>query len=238
MKKKLLIILSIIIIIPILLLAYFGFVPVLSELFNKPVDLGIRYTEQDLISAQQKSGVIKKDLPKNTLTEKSIYYEGNNNVNTFFTSKELTAWANSPHWKYYPLKDVQIRINNDNTAEVSGRIKTSVLENYKKSVNLKDEEVDKGLNYIKYLQNPTFYAKGKVEIKNNIVELDYETIKINNFEVPKEYDNKIESTSTRTLYNIKNSVKGLDVLNVKEMKIENGQLKFDGTLPKEEYGLK
>ncbi|MEM4397422.1 MAG: hypothetical protein QW757_02220 [Candidatus Woesearchaeota archaeon] len=237
-SKTGLIILAVFLLTILLVFSYLGFIPFLSEIFNKPVDLGIKYTEKDLISAQQKSGIIKKDLPENTLIENSIYYTGKNNIDNYFTSQELTAWANSPHWKYYPLKDVQIRINNDNTAEVSGKIKTSVLDNYKKSINLKDEEADKALDYIKYLQNPSFYAKGKVEIKNNNVELDYEKIKINNFEIPKEYDNKIESTSTRLLFKIRNSVKGLDVLDVKEMKLENGNLIFKGTLPKEEYGLK
>jgi hypothetical protein len=239
MGKKLLIAIVILVVIPILVLGYLGFIPVLSDIIGpRPVDLGVKYTAADLASAQAKSGVVKKELPAGTAVSSSLGYSGKNDVKASFTSEELSAWANSDHWKYFALDDVQIKLNDDGTVESSGRIKTAMLDDYINSVHVNDPDALAVIDKLKLMHNPTYYAKGTMSVKNNVVSLDYDELKVGVFDVPKDLDSRAEDLSTRLLQNNVRSFPGLDVLNVKSLTLDDGKMNFDGTLPAVEYGLK
>lgn len=74
-----------------------GFVPGLSTLLgtNKPKDLGITVTLEDTTKAQEKSGVILVELPKDTPAANSYILEGQRTASFTFDSKEGTAIINN-----------------------------------------------------------------------------------------------------------------------------------------------
>jgi len=112
------------------LLGYFGFIPGLSSLLgtDKPKDLGIKYTQMDYESALEKGGGELKKLP--TTSTESILYEGSHKVKEKFTTQELTALAQEKEeWVDYPLENLQIRINDDDTCEIAGIIKLTKIQN-------------------------------------------------------------------------------------------------------------
>src|SRR3989338_10927420 len=95
MKKALAIILPLLLII-IFILGYLGFVPGLSAVFgsNKPKNLGIKYTDDDKITADEKLQVKYGQLSANA-TEKGLVLKGYHPVDKIFASEEITALADT-----------------------------------------------------------------------------------------------------------------------------------------------
>jgi hypothetical protein len=169
--------------IAILILGYYGFVPGLSTFLGatEPRDLGVRYTEQDLLSANQKLGVgwlmlAASDDPKSTFS-----LQGTKRTETQFTQEELTALMadNDRRWKYYPVSDTQVRFNSDGTVETSGRLNRDILDKYADATDLPAEYRDPITRCGKYLLvNPRFYTKGKLSVEKGKVTSSVEEIEI------------------------------------------------------------
>ncbi|VVA43468.1 conserved hypothetical protein [Candidatus Roizmanbacteria bacterium] len=116
----------------ILGLGYIGYIPAVSKLLgtNKPKDLGVRYTEQDRVEARAKSNIEWTTLPSSTSDEQSIQRFGRHNVDTNWTSAQMTALMNNPPWKYWPYNNAQVKFNADGSAEISTGINKAVFPSY------------------------------------------------------------------------------------------------------------
>ncbi len=152
-----------IIVIVALVGGYFGFVPGVSVLFgsDKPKDLGVTYTDGDWRSGLAKAGWEIVELPEDTPPEEGLLFSGQNPVDATFSERELTAFINPHTWVYYPMSDCQIRINDDATVELSGKLDTGRLQVYADMMDMSDEYSGvMGILQKWYIfGNPTFYVR-------------------------------------------------------------------------------
>jgi len=251
------------ILIIILVLGYFGFVPFVSDIMgtNKPKNLGVTFTEKDFESARSKTGVKYETLTGDLKPEESLKYSGKRSVKMELTSSELTALIYERKWRYYPVKNWTVKINEDGTVETSGQILTNKLMDCLSALGIKPEEssientpkimmmgviatnVDPNikrfydlLNQISRFikSNPSFYIKGKAKIENN---------KLTLLQLDSVYLGKINLTSTVNKYKgeivslIEEILNNTPGLYVTSLTFQDMKLKFTGTLPATESHL-
>lgn len=229
------IIFGVILLVPVLVLGYFGFIPVLSDIMgaNRAKDLGVDYSEADFNTALQKTGVKLESLPKDTPKEKSIQMWGKKQVKTSFTQEELTAHANIRKWIYYPVKDVQIKINDDGTAEASAKIRTARLMNYAIAKGTPKYYMDM-FDTFDILPNPSVYVKGKASVSQDQVSIDLKEAEIGRFSLKGDV---VEKAGDEIEYFVEGGIKRTPGLSVKSLDFSGGKLNFDGTLPEVEASV-
>ena len=183
--KITLIIISVIVISIILFIGFLGYIPGFSTILgaNKPRDLGIKFTENDKTSARAKSQLIYGILPDNNSPEMSIRRSGSRKINTTFNSAELTSLMNNRPWKYWPIEKVQLRINADGSAELSGVVINEKLKGYAAAIGVpaKASEI-----ITKFLpKNPAFYVKAKTSLtENKVSEFDVQSVYLGKIPLP------------------------------------------------------
>jgi hypothetical protein len=219
----------------IVFIGYLGFIPGIATIFgsDKPRDLNISYTSDDLKNSVEKIGTNLNSLPAgNTKVEDSVSYEGFRSINTSLSSQEITAYINNEKWKYFPVKDVQIKFNNDDSVEISGLIIKDRLENYIKATKVKDSEYSEIKKYLIVPVNTVpFYVKGNIEIVNNKVTLNSETLEIGKLTI----DNAvINNNKTAFQQFIEDRINFIPNLKVTSGKINDGKLSLIGTVPEKE----
>jgi len=168
-KRILLLAFLLILISPVLLLAYFGFIPGLSGLFgsDKPRDLGVRYSEKDRISGHAKSKVEYATLPESMSASESIKRFGTREVKMELTSKEASALMNNRPWRYWPYANMQIKFNADGSAQVSGTLIKNKVPGYAGAIGIPEEATAFAMKFLP--SNPVFYLKMKASLKDNKV---------------------------------------------------------------------
>lgn len=265
MKRGVKILLKILIpiLIILLVLGYFGFVPIVSDILgtNKPKNLGVTFTEKDFESARMKTGVKYEVLTGDLKPEESLKYSGKRSVKMELTSSELTALTYERKWRYYPLKKWTVKINEDGTVETSGQILTNKLMDClgafgikppEKSKEISEEiimmgafgnlqvpEITRFYNLLNQISrfiksNPSFYIKGKAKIENN---------KLTLLQLDSVYLGKINLTSTVNKYKgeiisfIEEILDNTPGLYVTSLVFQDMKLKFTGTLPAVESHL-
>ncbi len=228
--KFLLVSILILILIVILVLGYFGFIPALSNLMgtNKPRDLGVMYSEEMYLSGLEKSGVEIKTLPISS--GETISYEGSHSVTASFTDDELTS---NSHWKEewsdFPIREVQVRINDDNSAEVSGVLVLDKMDDFLATMNISPEGYREALSRAKIpITDIAFYGKGTGVARNNSLEISISAVEVGRFPVPigivDEYQDDLASFGETLMTRIPG-------FSVNEALFENGSIFFNGTLP-------
>ena len=152
---------------PIFVLGYFGFVPGLSSFFgsDKPRDLKIVYTEEDMKSTLVKNKIEYDALPTNTSDEESIKRVGTQDINAEFTSSEVTAYMNNVSWKNWPYRNVQVKFNGDGTGEISARLLKNKLPGYFAYMGVPRQVLDFAVKFLPI--DPVIYLKGKVILTDN-----------------------------------------------------------------------
>lgn len=162
-------IIILLVLVTLLTAGYLGLVPGLSKIMgsNKPRDLGVQFSEADKTSGRAKSQIVYDTLPENTPTAQSIQRFGKREVNTEFSSAEITALMNNRPWKYWPYADVQVKFNADGSAEISGILLKDRLAGYGAAIGLPQAAVDFAQKFLP--ANPVFYVKGKAALANNAV---------------------------------------------------------------------
>jgi len=168
--KKIFIMISLIVAVVYLFIASsLGYIPGVSKWLgtDKPKDLGIRYTDADRASARAKSQLVYLELPVNTAVEDSIVRKGSRPITTSWSSSEMTALLNDRPWRYWPIKDVQLKINNDGTAELSGIVNKEKFGNYAVAVGIPRELAKSAATLMP--ANSAFYVKAKTSLENNEV---------------------------------------------------------------------
>jgi len=216
----------------ILTAGYLGFVPGLSTIMgaDKPKDLGITYTQDDFQAMTAKSGITRQTLPETTALLQSAQYEGSHELNTTYTSQDLTALINESKWKYNPLENIQIKFNPDGTTEVSASINKEKIFDYAASVGVSTGDIAKARETLAKIPiTPNIYVKGTFEINNNqVTSLNLSQVQIGKFNVP----GNIVSSNQHYLGELAQmQFKRIPEFNAQSVKVEDSQLKFKGTIP-------
>ena len=215
--KKFLLIILILILIPIGILVYLGFVPGLSPLITKPIDLGIK-ADPSLVTAFE----TKYAVPAGVSTAK---------LDVSLYSTEITSvfavWQQRD--KLFPLRDVQIRFNPDGTGEASGYLKLGSAVALAKNLGYTDADINKGKEYIQYISGDLpFYVKGTGGMLNNQLTINPSTFRLGNVTVP----SSITTPATRVVGDmITRRLKQIGGANIEEASFKTGVLKLKGTVP-------
>jgi hypothetical protein len=225
-----------IIVIAVLVLGYLGFVPGVSNLFgsNKPRDLGVTYTSDDFQTARAKTGITitklpSTNLPSDATPEQSLKFSNQGAANITLTQAELNALLNNRQWKNYPLSDCQLRINPDGTAEFTGILLKDRLQDYGKAVGTTKDKLKFLTNYLKYLPgNLAFYIKGTVAVTNGQIV----NANITDFQVGKlSLTGQVKDHMDRLIHLAQTKMASSHDFSIKSLKLVNGQVEFEGTLP-------
>lgn len=183
-KKVGLGILIVIILVPVIFFALAGYIPGLSALFGatKPRDLGVKYTEEDKNSAITKSGATYDTLDASTSDDMSIQFSGSHETATSWNSAEMTALLNDRPWKYWPISDVQLKINPDNTVEMSGVVNAEKLRGYGAGIGVPQAVIDR----VSLLPaSAAFYLKGSGSLsENQVASFDITSAQLGRLSIP------------------------------------------------------
>ncbi len=230
---RLIIFIGIVVVIAVLILGYFGLIPGVSRIFgsDKPKDLGATFTQDDFNTGRSKTGTKYVLLPSDLSPEESLKYSGTKVVKTSFTDKELTALIHNRPWKYFPVKDVQLKIHEDGMAEASGVILVDRIIPCLKAFGVDSDQAESAMKRVGFLKtNPPFYIKGTGSIINNEIELDIKKLEIGRLPVPLELG--LFPISNEDIINfIEARLKTVSGLSIKSLTLKGGKLFFDGTLP-------
>lgn len=210
--KNVLIILAVVFLIVVLIafavLGYLGFVPGLSNLFgsNQPRDLGVRFTEQNYNDGITKLGIQIENLSFPNSISETISYIGEHIVKNTLSEEEVTALTNNRTWGSFPIREPQIRINKDNTFEVSGILKIDLAIQYLKKLGVSEEDIKKAMSFIKLpMQDLPFYLKASGSVINNQVDVSFQTFEVGRFPIPiniiNQYITEINSLLSKSLVN-------------------------------------
>ncbi len=223
-----------IVILIVLFFGYLGLVPGVSGLMgtNKPKDLGVSFSQEDLDSGNQKTQVKLGTLAESTSIDKSLVYQGQKEVEMTLTSAEITAMANNSKWKYNPLSNVQVRINEDGSAEASGYIDFQAAKDYALALGVSSTDIDQVLEKFPIPQTQfPFYLKGTGSVSNDQVSLNLQQAKLANIAVPTDIVNTYLDPAVSF---IENEYLSNDSVNIEKLENQSGNAYFKGTLPEEE----
>lgn len=222
--KIFLCVILIIILLIIGVLGYFGFIPGVSSLFgsDKPRDLGVRYTKEDLAKVQTKLG-------QAVVTPASDPYEQMKSakghpVDTLLTQEEYSAHVERVH----PVSNVQIKLTGD-SFQMSGRIDKARIPQFLRTWGLKgvsDKDILDAVN--KYLPvDPIFYLSGSGSVKDNKMTFNIKNAELGRLPVPPDQAKVILEGYSEMFFN---QIPGFSV---SESNVVNGQLHFKGSVVEE-----
>lgn len=196
----------------------------------KPLDIGVRYTDQDYISAIEKTGI--EVTIQDQSEQNSRWYDNKDYKFSYsdfqqkafeLTPEEATALLNNIAPGFFWLDNVQVNVRQDDTFEGSSTVN---LKKIKDAVPKSSEEV-----VIPLPDQTNIYISGIISIKNNKINVVPKEIKIGCFQFPKQYltyDNI--RFAEKYLSEIIESVPGLKI-NTLEHK--EGKIFFDGVIPQQ-----
>ena len=239
----------------ILLISFFGllimagFVPGISYLAGaeRPKDLGIDYSGTDRANARMKSGLQYGSLPSSTSVEESIQRIGSIELSEYFTSEELTSLLNDRPYRYWPLEDAQLRINDDNSVEVSGKIISDNLASFAEAEQIPPDLINK-LESIGP-KNLVFYIKGKASISESKVSFRITRVQIGRMRIPLFVFNRMGRGLSKTEVEVSEAaenpaspiddwLKHFDGFGAKEAEFRDGKLFFSGSISAQELTVR
>ena len=217
----------------VIYLSYLGFIPIISSFMgaNKPKDLGVKYTKANYDSYVQKAQTEITLVSAGSDPGKSVKYSGQKTLSEIFSQEDISARLNYANWKYMPVTNTQVRINNDGTVEFSANVIMNQIPGFVAYTGLGKyslEDLNKGLKYINLLKvNPPIYVKFKAGTTDNKVDLDVQKIEIGKFSLPLDQLD-VDSTLKQITENVFTKTAGLTV---KSADFSKGLMKFEGTVP-------
>lgn len=220
----------------ILAISFLGVVPVLSDLVGaSPKDLGQNKTtieSSDL--AQAKFGIKIVLLPKDTPLEKGYVLEGKMPIDIEMDSQELTSLANNRSWASYPIKSIQIRINQDGSVESSGILVVSKAMPYAVSLGYSESQIREAMQkYNLPSIDIPFYLHGTGSVENNKIDMKVNTFKIGAIAIPQSIVFQAEREATLVLENLLS--RNSQSVSYEYVRFEAGKVKIKGTVAEREY---
>jgi len=187
-------------------LGYSGFIPGVSTFFgsDKPRNLGVKYTQQDLINAQSKLRQKLLDAPIDA--NQKINLEAGPPIDTILTSEEFSAHIERVH----PVSELQIKLVGSNF-EASGKIEKTRIEQFLKTWKLTINNA------------PVFYIAGTGSAENNNIKLTFTKAELGRLPLPTKQLEELAELYMKVLIN---QITGFKV---EKAFIENNQLYYKGT---------
>ncbi|MBI2464765.1 hypothetical protein HYV64_01365 [Candidatus Shapirobacteria bacterium] len=197
---------------------------------SPPRDLGVRYSESDRISAYTNNGVESEAISPTAKNKSGISYEGKKETKTSFTSQEITALNNSVKWINYPISNLQIKINQDGTGEVSGSLDIRKILTWV-SFTHPIEEIESKIKQYNIGFTPAIYLKGGVKVINNKVSLTPQTIEVGRITIPK---NIVSENIPAVEKFVQERILSVPNLSIRSLNLDGGKVNFDATVPEKE----
>lgn len=210
-----------------------GIVPGVSKITgaNKPRDLGVAYSEMNLESANVRTKISREALPANLSPKESIKYSGVAEISSSLTGEELTATANkrAELWHYFPVKSLQVRINEDGTAEISATTSVGRIIGYLSTIGVATGEVEQALKkIIPFKTEFPVYLKGAVSVADNKVDLNLQKAEVGRLTIPQSL---IDQNKDKITWLIEKRLNDVPNCKIKSLTLKDRRLYFDGTLP-------
>lgn len=197
--------------------------------------LGVTYTQTDYNSIMDKLNYTKDDAP--TGDSKDLYnyiYGPANSVDTEFTSEELTAFFNENRPSYYPLKNVQVKINDDGTIEVSAAANVDYFLNDVLGGKYTREQIENEIPTLGILpDNVNIYVKFTGSVTQNISYINVKVLTVQGVAISESYFStttaaNLISTGVNEFITKSNTETGSSY---ESIYVENGVVKFKGSIP-------
>ncbi len=229
---------------------------------SRQVDTG--WDERDFNSGMDKSQVIIADIEEinlETLVKGDFATNGIHEIDEFFTNEEMSALVSMANDNGGPIRDVKVSFGNDGEGEVSFKLSDRFVdflwdhnvlteaspENYylasttpslpgrfalaSSNGGLTDFVIDYITNVA---NNKPVYASGELSrTSSNSVNIDIDYLTVGRVPMTAEVINRVEFETARIVNNIISPENGF---HIEELRVEEGQLYFKGTLPAEVEG--
>lgn len=225
---------AVVVLIPVLILAWLGFVPGVSSLLgsNQPKDLGVQYTPSDEQNVESKSGIRFEDIsaaPDHpTKPGKKLIFADPKPIAARFSQEELSALLNSASLAWLPLKEVQVKLS-DRTVEISGLLSSERLPGFLKmaaSLGLKESDLARIGGYAEKLADQVpVYIKAEGGVEKSELHLDLQQFAVGRLNVPSDVLAKIAPGG------VHKTLRGSDQFAIQTATPREGALDFTGTLP-------
>ncbi|MFC1662721.1 hypothetical protein ACFL04_00965 [Patescibacteria group bacterium] len=212
-KKRHRLRLAIIIIVAVLLVLIIGIgatglysIPGISAVFgmNKPKDLGVETSAEDLAS-------IKKKIPMKIVGDPADYasgaddlFSGTLEVDTSTNNEEITSWLQRFEGDDPIFSDVQVK-------KIEGGLEISTMLN-------------------RYIKAPVYVKVMVDQVATNTIDLEIDQAKLGIFTVPENYQEQAEEFFEDKINELMNEIPGFTM---KNYEIHEGVSKFKGTFPAE-----
>lgn len=197
--------------------------------------LGITYTTEDYNGMLEKLNYIKDAAPtEGTEGDYAYVYGSLKSVDVEFTSEELTAFFNENRPNYYALKNVQIRINNDGTIEASANANVDYFLNEVLGGEYSRDQINQQIPALGMLpSNVNLYLKFSGSVTDNRTSIDVSSASVQGMDIPSVYVDSSEAMSILSsgCDNIMNTYKSKTGSNFDKISIEDGVVKFKGSVP-------
>lgn len=215
----------------ILFLGYTGFLPGVSAFFeaNKPKDLGIVFDEAISETANNKIKVKFENFTGGLVPAEGISSIGSHPISAIFTSEELTSLFNEKTCVYYPFSDIQIKINEDSSVEVSGVLLTDRIKNFIEATGGSKKTLPGFIKFIGIFPlRPPFYFQGSLKVEDNKANLDIKNAKVGKFSIPR---NLILKYNRPLEIFLENRINFLEDFYIYSLSLNEDYMDFSGTLP-------
>lgn len=210
------------VLIALILIGYLAY----SFLFKKTTDIQLA---KDFLSSQSVT-ISDAEVDEKLEWKDTVIAEGNKEFDVSLDETLCSSLINywSSVWSRAPINSSSITIDG-NVVKYTGKLNVSNAIKYLQIANIPQDVIDKGYEIVKpFGANLPISTQGTIEINNNVVVLDIQSISVAYLPIPTE----IITQYTPNLESMVNTeLKRDNKHNVKSLKIENGNILFKGTLP-------
>lgn len=198
-------------------------------------NLNISYTKADYDSMINKLQYLKDFTPAGESADEYTYQYGElKNIHTDFTSAEITSFVNENRPSYYPLKNVQVKINTDGTIEAVGSANVDYFLTNVLSGKYSKEQIKDYLPALGMLpDNVNLYIKFTGSVINDKSNVSLQSASVQGVPIPSNIINSNEAVSVVTggLDTIIASYKEKSGASFDKIAVEDGNLEFQGDVP-------
>jgi hypothetical protein len=198
--------------------------------------LGIKTSKEAYESALSKLNYVKDTSPSGGTSDDYIYNYGEvQEISTSLTSEELTSFFNYNRPDYYALKKVQIKINPDDTVEVSAAINTDYFLDTVLGGKYSKEEITQAYPLIKVIPDTVnIYGVLSGEIVDNkSSNIELSDIEVMGVELPSSlYEtSSAQSEISNVLDDFLEKTTEKTGGTCDSLKVQNGELMLDAKIP-------
>ncbi len=212
-------------------LTYAGLMPVLSPALLKPKDLGVRIDPQ-LVADFDVSHQMINALPDGKVpADREPNYSGQISLDVTLDSAEISSILDYWQQQYSktPISQVQVRINDDGSGEVSGILDLAVAVEMAKQLGYSDEQIEQGKRFLGIINTRLpFYLQGTGSVTDNRVSIQATQAKIANINLPSEWVTQVNQAAGDA---IERRIRQIPNLEVESLRLVDGAVSLKATAP-------